>query len=359
MSKPYRIAIVGPGGVGSLAIREILRLPEYELVGVYAFSDSKKGVDAGELAGVATVGIEATTDFDDFLAIDSDAVLYTARDFGDWRSDTQILSLLEAGKNVITPLPYHYLKSRGEEFEARFQEAAQKGSATLHGSGITPGFYNERLALLLTGVSNDVTRIRFREFFNAEPLAGAIETLKLFGFGSPKEVAESNVAVAMMAENYLRQPIQYVADKLGIEIDKIERTSQMKVAPQAIETPAMTIEEGTVGLVSYAWTGYSKGKPFYTTEVYWYLGDVMRPEDAPCNDFWTIDIEGRPSMHVTIASQGSYEKDLEFLPDEPSPAGYIMTVVAMLQSVPAVIAAEPGLLQPEMPQFHWKPDQRD
>ncbi len=358
MKKPYRVAVAGPGGLGASAIREVLRLPETELVGVLAYSPAKNGKDAGELVGVAPTGVKATTDFAEFLKCDAQCVIYTARDFGNWNADAEILALLEAGKNVVTPLPYHYLKSRGEEVEARFKAAAEKGGATLHGSGITPGFFNERLTLLLTSLTNDVSRIRFQEFFNAEPLAGALETLQMFGFGAPLEQVEQNIAVAMMAENYLKQPIQFAADKLGIKLDRIERKSQHRVAPSPIETPSMTIQPGTVGCVSYAWTAYANGKPFYTTEVYWYLGAVMRPETAKGDDFWTIEIEGRPSLRVTVESKASFAEDIYIRADEPTPPGYLSTVVAMVQSIPAVIDANPGLLAPALPQFHWKPDLR-
>ncbi|MDB5971494.1 MAG: 4-hydroxy-tetrahydrodipicolinate reductase [Hydrocarboniphaga sp.] len=358
MRKPYRVAVAGPGGLGACAIREVQRLPEMQLVGVLAYSPQKNGVDAGELVGIGPIGVSATTDFDAFLKIDAECVLYTARDFGDWRSDREIIALLESGKNVITPLPYHYLKARGEEVEQRFRAAAEKGGATLHGSGITPGFFNERLLTLLTGLTNDVESIKFQEFFNAEPLAGALETLQLFGFGADKAAAEQNVAVAMMAENYLKQPILYVADRLGIKLDRIERTAQLRNAPQDIVTPATTVAKGTVGLVSYAWTAYANGKPFYTTEVYWYLGDVMRPDTAKGDDFWTIAIEGRPSLQVTVASQASFVKNITIAPEEPSPAGYIMTIVTLVQAIPRVIDAPAGLLLPEMPEIHWKPDLR-
>lgn len=356
MSAPYRVAVAGPGGLGLCAIREVHRLAGLELVGVLAYSPDKNGKDAGELAGIGPIGVPVTTDFETFLKLDVDCVLYTGRDFGDWRSDSEILAILESGKSLITPLPYHYLPARGPEIAARFQAAAEKGKSTLHGSGITPGFFNERLAMLMTGLSNDITNIKFQEFFNAEPLAGALQTLQLFGFGSPLEVAEQNIAVAMLAENYLKQPILFFADQHGIKIDRIERKSQHKVTETAIETPSTTIAPGTVGLVSYAWTAYTNGRPFYTTEVYWYLGKPMRPQVAEADDFWTIEIEGRPSLRTTVASKASFAEDIYIRPDEPSPPGYITTIVAMVQAIPVVVKAPPGLMLPAMPQFQWKPD---
>jgi 2,4-diaminopentanoate dehydrogenase len=358
MRAPYRVAVAGPGSLGLCAIRELHRLPEMRLVGVLAYSPAKNGKDAGELAGIGPLGIKATTDFEQFLGLDAECVLFTGRDFGDWRSDAEILRLLESGKNVITMLPYHYLKARGSDIEARFKAAAARGNATLHGSGITPGYFNERMTLLATGLTNDVKHIKFQEFFNAEPLAGSLDVLQLFGFGGSKEKAESSLAVAMLAENYLRQPIIFAADQLGIPIERIERKSQHQTAPSAINTPAMVIAPGTVGTVSYAWTAYTAGRPFYTTEVYWYVGEVMRPKVALSNDFWTIEIEGRPSVRITVAAQASFADNLYMRPDEPTPAGYTMTVVTMVQAIPAVIAAPPGLLLPALPQFHWKPDLR-
>lgn len=358
MRNPFRVAVAGPGGLGSPSIREILRLPEYELAGVLAFSPDKNGKDAGELVGVAPCGVKATTDVSEFLKLDAEVVIFTCRDFGDWRSDNLILSLLEVGKNVITPLPYHYLKGRGDDVEAKFKAAALKGGATLFGSGITPGFFNERLAMTLTGLTNDVEHIKFQEFFNVEPLASAIQTLQLFGLGSPMEVAMQNQALAGIAENYLKLPILFAADKLGIKVDRIERKAQHTMADKLIKTPVMDILPGTVGCVSYAWTAYSDGKPFYTTEVYWFLGDTMRPSFCVGNDFWTVEIEGRPSIKVSVESKGSFARNLLVRPEEPSPPGYMLTIVALLQAVPAVIAAPAGLMVPDMPQIHWKPDQR-
>jgi hypothetical protein len=164
--------------------------------------------------------------------------------------------------------------------------------------------------------------------------------------------------MAMFAENYLKQPILYAAERLGIKVDRIDRTAFVKTASVPIKTPHMMIDSGTVGLVSYAWTAYSDGKPFYRTEVFWYMGEVMRPEAATANDFWRVTIEGRPSLRVSVEGMGSFARNLVIDPEEPAPAGYIMTVVALIQAVPAVIAAAPGLMLPAMPEIHWKRDMR-
>jgi hypothetical protein len=166
MRAPYRIAVWGPGVMGQCAIRELVRLPETELVGVLAYSEAKNGVDVGTLAGVDPIGLTATTDAQAIIALKPDCVIHTARDFGDYRSDNDIVMLLEAGINVITVLSYQYPRARGKDVEQRFIDAGERGGATLHGNGVDPGFMYERLAALMTGVSNDIQYIRLEEYFN-------------------------------------------------------------------------------------------------------------------------------------------------------------------------------------------------
>src|ERR1700722_13130966 len=112
MRDPYRVAIWGPGDVGSICIREAVRLPELEVVGAYVYSEHKHGVDVGTLAGIDPIGVDATHDLDEFLALDCDVVLYTALDFPGSNALGDFVTLLEAGKNVITSQPYNNLAAR-------------------------------------------------------------------------------------------------------------------------------------------------------------------------------------------------------------------------------------------------------
>ena len=63
--KPYKVIVWGPGYMGSAVIKELLTRPEFELVGVLAYSDSKNGIDAGEMLGIDPIGVKMTTCQDD------------------------------------------------------------------------------------------------------------------------------------------------------------------------------------------------------------------------------------------------------------------------------------------------------
>ena len=63
-----RVAHIGTGNVGRLALRGILTNPRFELTGLWVSAGAKVGKDAGELAGIdAVTGIAATDDLDAVL----------------------------------------------------------------------------------------------------------------------------------------------------------------------------------------------------------------------------------------------------------------------------------------------------
>ena len=63
-----RIVIWGTGFVGKMVIPEVLRHPDFELVGVGVSNPAKVGVDVGEICGLpGPTGVLATDDVDALL----------------------------------------------------------------------------------------------------------------------------------------------------------------------------------------------------------------------------------------------------------------------------------------------------
>ena len=60
----YRVALWGTGWAGRQAIPGIVGHPDLELAGTYVTSPDKDGHDVGELAGIAPIGVRATSDVD-------------------------------------------------------------------------------------------------------------------------------------------------------------------------------------------------------------------------------------------------------------------------------------------------------
>jgi len=153
----YKVVQWATGNLGRAAIEGITAHPDLELVGVWVHSGSKAGVDAGTLAGIDPVGVKATNAMEDILALNPDCVLYAPL----FANNKEVKRLLEAGINVVTPLNWFYPKRIGA---TGIKEACARGKATLHGTGIHPGGMTERLPLLLSSFSQQITSVR------AEPM---------------------------------------------------------------------------------------------------------------------------------------------------------------------------------------------
>lgn len=343
--------------MGGACIRDIVSLPETELVGVFAYSANKKGLDVGECIGIDPVGVTVTTSRDEFLDVDAEVVLFCPMDFGDFGNEADLFALLESGKNVITMIPYNHPEARGPEVLARYEQACAQGNSSFHVAGVDPNFVIDRLLPLTTGMSNHIKWIKLQEsaFVPFIP-PGA---MMVVGFGVTQEEFDSFPLRSEFPATYFEPGMRHVAAALGRPLERIERVRKCIITDHDIVLPQATIDAGTIGAVGHEWIGYSEGEPFLTAEVCWYVSEDMRRDWAGETDgAWIITIEGRPSAKLTLEVVASIEQGLLSYDGDPTPAAWYFTSVPMIQAIPAVIAAPPGILRTPMPDIHWKADMR-
>src|SRR5436305_14559081 len=135
MSQPrYRVIQWATGNTGLRALREIVRHPDLDLVGVLVYDEAKAGVDAGKLCDEDDTGVLATIDRDVVLQLGADCCVYMPRATG--RGQTRaglgeddlvadVVALLDAGTNVVTTVSDLFAKgvrlsdeNRGRVIEA-------------------------------------------------------------------------------------------------------------------------------------------------------------------------------------------------------------------------------------------------
>jgi hypothetical protein len=358
MTEPFRVAIWGPGDVGSICIREATRLPELEVVGAYAYSEHKHGVDIGTLAGIDPLGVTATRNLDEFLAVDCDVVLYTALDLPGGSALDDFVTLLHAGKNVITSHPYNYLAVRDPAFALAIEAAATQGGATFHAGGINPDFIGQRWALAMTGLSNDVRQVKIEEYFDCEQQANP-STLALIGLGGDPEEAMSEQSPALgYQRHYWFQMLEQMAAAMGVQLSRIEAHCYSEPAPHDLVSPVMTIPKGRTGRVSYESIGYAGEDPFLVMRVGWYLTSAMKPDGVTAEVQWILTIEGRPSTRCVLDVEPSFMTDATAIEGEPAAPGYLAFAICLIQAIPSVVVHPPGIKPTDLPPVHWKRDMR-
>ena len=167
----YNVVTWGTGNVGKYAIRAVVNHPELNLVGHIVSSDSKAGKDVAELAQLdAPTGVMASSDIDAMLALKPDCVCYSAH------SETRMMEAakdqarcLQQGINVVASSLFMLQQPDSPDvaFLAEpIKAACVEGQTTCFNNGIDPGFANDTMPLVFTGLSEFWTRIRMQEINN-------------------------------------------------------------------------------------------------------------------------------------------------------------------------------------------------
>ena len=154
----YRVVQWGTGWAGRQAIPGVLDHPDLELVGVYVRSDEKNGKDAGELAGMGPIGIAATNDVDEILALEADCHLYMMmghRPKAVRAAVAQMAQILEAGQNIsqTSIVPLYYPEYCAPEIRDPIAAACEAGGSSCYGTGVYPGVMSDVIPMgLLAGL---------------------------------------------------------------------------------------------------------------------------------------------------------------------------------------------------------------
>ena len=75
--KIYKVIQWSSGNVGKASIRGIKNRSDLDLVGLIVSDKNKNGLDAGTIAGIDPIGVEASTDIKEVLSTEADCVNYT------------------------------------------------------------------------------------------------------------------------------------------------------------------------------------------------------------------------------------------------------------------------------------------
>ena len=182
-----RVVQWSTGNVGKHALAGIAAHPELELVGVWVSTAEKVGRDAGELAGLAPLGVAATDDAEALLAARPDCVVYTAMaDDRLTEALADFATILRAGVNVVASGPVFLQYPHGvvpDELLDPLRAAAAEGGASLFVNGIDPGFANDWLPLVLTSVSRRIDQVRCLEVLDYATYDNAKVLFDIMGFG--------------------------------------------------------------------------------------------------------------------------------------------------------------------------------
>jgi hypothetical protein len=336
----YRVVQWGTGNVGHLALKAIVNHPDLELAGLVVHSPSKVGKDAGDLAGIGATGVLATDDVDGLLASKPDCVSYMAT--GDLRPTEAVDDMcrcLEAGVNVVSTsvVPLVHPPSADKASVDRLRAACEKGGASFFTSGIDPGFANDIVPLTLLSACERIDSVRIMEILNYSTYNQPEVLFETMGFAQPIDATPLLLLPGVLSLAW-GGTVNMLAEALGAELDEIRETHERVPAPETFTLEPGTVEKGTTAGLRFEVQGIVGGRPAIVIEHVTRLRNDIAPEWPQPTGLgcYRIIIEGSPSMTCDLQLVGE--------DGDENTAGLVATAMRVLNAVPAVCAADPGVL---------------
>ncbi|HWH28310.1 MAG TPA: diacylglycerol kinase [Mycobacteriales bacterium] len=338
----YRVVAWSTGNVGRHALAGIDAHPELELVGVWVSSKEKVGRDAGELAGLGrSLGVAATDDADALLALEPDCIVHTAiADHRLFDALEDLQRFLRAGIDVVSSGPVFLQYPDGvvpDEMVEPVREAAADGGATLFVNGIDPGFANDALPLALTGISERIEQVRCMEICNYATYDSATIVFDIMGLGRPMDEVPMLLQPGVLTMAW-GSVVRQLAAGLGVELDRVEEEYARLPAPERFEIKSGVVEEGTVAGLRFEVRGMVDGRAVVVLEHVTRLRDDIGPD-------WPQPT-GQSCYRVVVKGEPDYQLDLQLVGSDGdhNTAGLKATAMRLVNAVPAVVSAPPGLL---------------
>ena len=302
-----RVAHIGTGNVGRLALIGLITNPQFELAGVCVSSEAKVGRDAGELAGLdVSTGITATNNLEALLATEPDCAVYCAMaDNRMGRAMKDVGRILAGGINVVgsAPVPLQYpWQVLPDKYIAPLEEVAKQANSSLFITGVDPGFANDLIPFAFAGTCQRIEQVRCMEIADYATYDGATVMFDVMGFGTQPDEIPLQLQPGMLSIAW-GSSIRQLAAGLGIEVDEITESYEREPAPEAFDIAAGHIAKGGQAALRFEIRGMVNGHPAIVIEHVTRLRADLRPDwpqPAQPGGSYRVEITGEPSYTVDI-----------------------------------------------------------
>jgi hypothetical protein len=334
-TKRYRVVQWATGNVGARALRRAIEHPDLDLVGVWVHSADKVGRDAGELAGIAPIGIAATNRMQDVLALKPDCVLYMPHVC----NYDEICQLLESGANIVTTrMELQNPAALDNAICARIEEACRRGNSSIHATGCSPGFISEALPIVLASIQRRLDNLSIDEFADCSSRNSPEMLFDMMGFG--KVPGPANQAQLEHARLCFGPSLQLIASALGLPFDSIEVRGAQGVARNDVYIAAGIVPAGTVAATRTVVSGMRGGKSLMNFTTTWFVSTDVRTSDGTEWKFrtpsgWHVVLQGDCPLDLSISFPVAPEDYADMTPG--------LTAHRPINAVPYVCDAPAGI----------------
>lgn len=321
---------LGLGPIGQGIVRRILARGDYAVVAAVDPAPDKAGRSLAEVIGLkpgepgaesagrtrvcASLG-EALTGSPErpILAIHTTSSFLA-------QVTPQLVEAAEHGLNVVSTCeelsyPWHHHPDQARAID----DAARRHAVTVLGTGVNPGFVMDLLPVCLSGVAASVERVRVERVVDAGSRRGPLK--RKVGAGITLDEFQQRAASGTFGHIGLVESVAMVAGAMGWTLTRITSDLRPKIADAPYTSDDLRVEPGNVLGIDQVAVGLGlSGEERVRLHLQMYVG-AADPHD-------TIHLEGEPTLTLNIP-RGT--------------PGDVATMAAVINAIPQVIGAEPGL----------------
>jgi 4-hydroxy-tetrahydrodipicolinate reductase len=314
-----RVIHVGVGPVGQRLARYAAARKELKIVGAVDPAPDKVGRDLGELCGIERLGVQVHPNLASALRAHRAHVALLTTVSSLERIRPQVEEIAAAGLDIVSTCEEMVYPWKTRPALARAIDAAcSRHGATALSTGVNPGFLMDFLPLALTGVCQSVEKVRVQRIQDAS--VRRVPFQQKIGAGLTPAEFRKKKAEGTLRHVGLTESMHMIAARLGWKITRTVETLNPVMATRRITGGYVPIEPGMAAGVEQIGRAFINRREVITLE---FRAAVGEPES-----FDRIEITGEPNISSTIAGGVN---------------GDTATCAIVLNSIPAVLAAEPGL----------------
>jgi 2,4-diaminopentanoate dehydrogenase len=314
-----RVVQIGVGPLGRQIVRYMMERKGIELVGVVDLDPALHGRDAGEVCGLAPLGLAIAGSLDEArLNVAADvAVLATVSSID--RLVPQVEAAATAGVAIVSTCEeLSFPWKRHPAAAAAIDAVCRQHHVACLGTGVNPGYLMDYLPAVFTSIMQRVDHIAVERVQDAS--RRRVPFQQKIGAGLSPEEFEANRRAGTLRHVGLPESADMIAHAMGWELDDSMETLEPVLAAQDLTSGYRHIAQGQPAGVQQIATGSMGGR-----EV---LRLTFRAAVGEAKSYDRIRIRGLPDVDTTI--DGGINGD-------------VATCAITVNAIRAVIRAEPGL----------------
>lgn len=311
---------MGLGPIGAAVVQQVAARPGFKIVGAIDIDRMKVGRDLGDVVDLdRSLRVKVTPDVAKTLKTTKPDVVVLCTSSSLKSIVPQVESIVRARIPIVSTteeLSYPFYSNK--RLAKRIDAAAKRGKVAVLGTGVNPGFVMDALPITLTGICERVDSLVINRVQDAT--IRRLPFQQKIGAGLTREQFQKRVESGAVRHVGLTESIAMIADALGWKLDRITDEIQPKIAEKTVESEFLAVDAGYVCGIVQDGVGYRNGEAAIRLHMEAYLG-------AP-ESYDSVLVEGSPRLDMKIA--GGVHGD-------------IATASIVVNSIPKVIAAPPGL----------------